>query len=135
MATEPPLPDDLLQRMKALGVVEDDLVERFIKGSGSGGQKVNKTSSCVQLQHVPSGIEFKCQAGRSLIANRAEARKLLCDTLEERARVRKLRRDADIAKRRALSRKESKNKKRKRVGSKRKHGEKKRLRGKPKAGD
>ena len=135
MATEPPLPDELLQRMKALGVVEDDLVERFIKGSGSGGQKINKTSSCVQLRHVPSGIEFKCQAGRSLTANRAEARKLLCEALEERDRVRKLRRAAAVAKRRALKRKESKNKKRKRVAGKRKHGEKKRLRGRPSSAD
>ena len=135
MATEPPLPEDLLQRMKALGVAEADLVERFIKGSGAGGQKINKTSSCVQLRHVPSGIELKCQQGRSLTANRAEARRLLCDTLEERERVRRLRRKAEIEKRRRQNRRPSKNQRRINVANKRKHSEKKRLRGKPGAGD
>jgi len=135
MATEPPLPDELVERMKALGVDERDLDERFIKGSGPGGQKVNKTSSCVQLKHKPSGIELKCQAGRSLQANRIEARKLLCDTLEERARVRLQRRRAAVAKRRALNRKESKRKKEKRVTGKRRHGDKKKLRRRPGSGD
>ena len=51
--------DELVRRMAALGIREADLVEQFIKGSGSGGQKVNKTSSCVYLLHKPSGIEIK----------------------------------------------------------------------------
>ena len=50
MAAEPPLPEDLSLRMKRLHVLERDLVERFIRGSGPGGQKINKTSSCVQLR-------------------------------------------------------------------------------------
>lgn len=135
MATEPPLPDDLSERLRALGVDERDLEERFIKGSGPGGQKVNKTSSCVQLRHRASGIEIKCQAGRSLMANRVEARRLLCETLEERARLRALRRKAAVAKRRAQNRKESQRRKQKRVTGKRRHGEKKRLRRRPGAGD
>ena len=135
MATEPPLPDDLVQRMKALGVEERDLIERFIKGSGPGGQKVNKTSSCVQLRHTPSGVEVKCQHGRSLTANRAEARRLICDTLEERERVRRERKRAASEKKRRQMRRPSKNKRKINVANKRKHGEKKRLRGKPGAGD
>ncbi len=47
--------------MAAVGVFEDDLVEKFIRGTGSGGQKVNKTSSCVFLQHPPSHLEVKVQ--------------------------------------------------------------------------
>src|SRR6185436_10588305 len=46
---------------KTLGIHESDLIEKFILGSGKGGQKVNKTSSCVYLKHIPTGIEVKCQ--------------------------------------------------------------------------
>jgi len=35
---------------------ESDLEEKFVRGSGPGGQKINKTSSCVQLKHVPTGM-------------------------------------------------------------------------------
>ncbi len=135
MATEPPLPEDLVQRMAALGVSEGDLVERFIKGSGPGGQKINKTSSCVQLRHAPSGVEVKCQSGRSLAANRAAARRLICDALEERERERRERRQAAREKKRRQMRRPSKNKRRINVANKRKHGEKKRLRRKPGPGD
>ena len=54
--------------MLRLGIREQDLEENFIRGSGSGGQKINKTSSCVQLLHRPSGIEIKCQKDRSRAA-------------------------------------------------------------------
>lgn len=73
----------LTQRMAELEINEDQLVERFIKGSGSGGQKINKTASCVYLSHKPSGIEIKCQRSRSQSANRFFARRELCDRLEK----------------------------------------------------
>ena len=74
--------DPILQaRLAALGIEEEDLIERFVKGSGPGGQKINKTASCVFLKHVRSGIEVKCQGGRSLQDNRFEARKRLCEAL------------------------------------------------------
>jgi len=74
-----------LQRfMDRLEVREDDLKEKFILGSGSGGQKINKTASCVYLKHGPSGIEIKCQRSRSRELNRYHARKELCEQLEER---------------------------------------------------
>jgi protein subunit release factor B len=68
--------------MGALGIDESDLTEKFVRGSGAGGQKINKTSSCVYLHHRPSGIEVKCQAGRSQALNRLLARRLLCERLE-----------------------------------------------------
>ena len=49
-----------------------------------GGQKINKTSSCVYLKHLPTGIEIKCQQGRSREMNRYYARKELCQRLEEK---------------------------------------------------
>lgn len=73
----------LTQRMAELGIDEDQLSERFIKGSGSGGQKINKTASCVYLRHKPSGTEIKCQRSRLQSANRFFARRELCDRIEQ----------------------------------------------------
>ena len=75
---------DLAVRLAALGVHDGDLIEKFVLGSGKGGQKINKTASCVYLQHVPSGIEVKCQQERSQVLNRFFARRLLCEELESR---------------------------------------------------
>jgi protein subunit release factor B len=72
----------LLERMERLGVKEDDLKETFVRSSGSGGQKVNKTSSCVFLLHVPTGLSVKCQQERSQALNRFVARRLLLDRIE-----------------------------------------------------
>lgn len=69
--------------MRRLGIREEDLVEKFVLGSGAGGQKVNKTSSCVYLCHLPSGLEIKCQRDRSRELNRLLARRELCSKLEE----------------------------------------------------
>ena len=80
----PETSNELQRRMAELGIREADLVEKFVRSSGPGGQKVNKTSSCVQLLHKPSGIEVKCQRERSQAMNRFFARRELCDRLEER---------------------------------------------------
>ncbi|KAL8882026.1 MAG: hypothetical protein Q9192_007666 [Flavoplaca navasiana] len=64
-------------------VSEDDIQESFLKGSGPGGQKINKTSSAVQLKHLPTGIVVKSQATRSRSQNRSIARRLLSDKLED----------------------------------------------------
>ncbi len=85
-AVRPEKESDLADRMTRLGIRETDLVERFVKGSGKGGQKVNKTSSCVYLLHRPTGIEIKCQRERSQAMNRFFARRELCDRVEERVR-------------------------------------------------
>ncbi|MBJ7449579.1 MAG: peptide chain release factor-like protein [Parachlamydiales bacterium] len=75
--------DGLTKRMNSLGIFEEDLLEKFILGSGRGGQAINKTASCVYLKHLPSNIEVKCQKGRSQAMNRYYARKELCDKIEE----------------------------------------------------
>jgi protein subunit release factor B len=72
----------LVARMLALGIKEADLLEKFIRGSGAGGQKVNKTSSTVYIKHLPTGTEVKCQETRQLSLNRYYARCWLCDLLE-----------------------------------------------------
>ena len=43
---------------------ESDFTESFVKGSGPGGQKINKTSNCVQLHHISTGIIVSCQETR-----------------------------------------------------------------------
>ncbi len=73
----------LQDRMARLGVAESDLRETFVRSSGPGGQKVNKTSSCVQLVHIPTGITVKCQRERSQAMNRFLARRLLLDRIEK----------------------------------------------------
>lgn len=79
-----PLPEDeaLQKRMEKLRIREEDLEEEFTRGSGAGGQKINKTSSTVVLRHIPSGIEVRCQKERSQVMNRHWARVELCDKLE-----------------------------------------------------
>jgi protein subunit release factor B len=75
---------ELVARMARLGIQENDVTEKFVLGSGRGGQKINKTASCVYLRHVASGIEVKCQATRHRELNRFLARRELCDRLAER---------------------------------------------------
>jgi len=71
----------LRERMEALGVREEDIEEKFIRSSGSGGQKVNKTSTCVYLRHIPTGIEVKCMMERSQSLNRFLARRELVEKI------------------------------------------------------
>jgi protein subunit release factor B len=98
------LPDKLTeldQRLSALGVCESDIEETFVRSGGAGGQKVNKSSSCVMLLHRPTGLRVKCQTTRHQVMNRFLARRLLLDKIEriqksdveaERARIEKVRR-------------------------------------------
>jgi len=72
----------LIQWMTNLHIYEVDLVEKFIIGSGKGGQKLHKTSSTVYLKHLPSGLEIKCQDSRSREDNRYFARERLCEKLQ-----------------------------------------------------
>jgi protein subunit release factor B len=131
MGKELPVSEELLLRMRKAKIYERDLIERFIRGSGPGGQKVNKTSSCVQLRHITSGIEVKCQDSRSLMANRIQARNLMCSIFEERERKRKARRRSELEKIRRKNRKPSKRQKKLNVINKRKHGIKKKMRKSP----
>ena len=76
----------MLSRLQRLGVSVSDVDEKFIRGHGPGGQKINKTSSTVWLRHRPTGIEVRCQAERAQVANREIAWELLCAKLEARVR-------------------------------------------------
>ncbi len=71
----------LRERMEALGVREADIEEKFVRSSGRGGQHVNKTSTCVYLKHIPTGIEVKCMKDRSQSVNRFLARRELLEKI------------------------------------------------------
>jgi protein subunit release factor B len=116
---------DLLARMARLGVREQDLEERFVRGSGPGGQHVNKTATCVVLVHHPSGTSVRCQASRSQGLNRFYARRILVEKIErqqlgaasaEQQRIEKIRRQ---------KRKRSKRAKAKMLENKRQQSQKK----------
>lgn len=123
--------DELAARMLRLGIQESDLVEKFILGSGSGGQKINKTSSCVYIKHIPSGIEVKCQSTRSRDLNRLYARRDLCEKLEERIFKDKSNKQKEIEKIRRQKRRRSKRAQEKVLSNKKSHSEKKQLRKSP----
>lgn len=118
--------------MESLGIKEDDLIEKFILGSGSGGQKINKTSSCVYLKHIPTGLEVKCQKERSRELNRYYARKELCDQFEEKIQKIKTEKQHIIEKKRRQKRRRSRRSQEKMLANKKTHSEKKTLRQSPK---
>lgn len=123
------------RRMSQLGLREEDLEESFVLGSGSGGQKVNKTAHAVQLIHPPTGLTVKCASERSQHLNRLKARQRLCEAVEEERARKKRERDARRAKKRFQNRRPSARQKAKRVQHKRVRGETKRLRRRPSRGE
>lgn len=80
------LPPALLTLAAQLHMRPEDVEEQFIRGSGKGGQKINKTSSTVHLRHTPTGVEVRVQKHREQSKNRLSAWKLLILKIEERAK-------------------------------------------------
>src|SRR3954462_2258498 len=113
------LPTQIDGRLAALGVRLDDVDERFVRGAGPGGQKINKTSSTVWLRHRPTGIEVRCQRERSQSRNREIAWTELCEKLEERRRRLELGRQDEREREERRHRQKSRGQKRQMVQSKR----------------
>ena len=133
-----PSPDTIAAleaRMEKLGITDDTLTEKFIQGSGSGGQKVNKTASCVYLKHITSGIEVKCQQQRSRELNRFLARRELCERLEEIRDGKKSARQQAQEKIRRQKRRRSRRAKNRMLDDKSKHSDKKSMRKPPNKND
>lgn len=119
------------QRMAKLGITENDLLEKFVRGSGAGGQKINKTSNCVFLKHLPTGVCIKCQMDRSREMNRFLARRELCDQLEAIRDGKAVAKTQAIEKMRRTNRPRSRNSKKRSVADKRIQSNKKSLRRAP----
>jgi peptide chain release factor len=125
------LPTQIDERLAALGVSAGDVEERFVRGTGPGGQKINKTSSTVWLRHGPTGIEVRCQRERSQAANRELAWAELCAKLEERRRVAAAARQDELQRRLRQTRQKSRGQKARQVASKRHRAGIKAHRGRP----
>ena len=121
----------LAARLLSLGARPEDLIEKFIRAGGPGGQNVNKTSTAVYLKHVPSGIEVKMQQERSQALNRFLARRALADKLEARLRGDQSAAAARVAKLKRQKRKRSRRAKEKVLVAKRLQAARKALRALP----
>jgi len=119
---------ELEERMRQLGVSEENLEETFIRSSGPGGQKVNKTSTCVFLRHIPTGLTVKCQEERSQALNRFLARRRLLELIEEKQKGIISEEKQRIEKIRRQKRRRSKRAQEKMLEVKRRQAEKKKLR-------
>ena len=127
------LPPWILARLAALGVRAEDVEERFIRGGGPGGQKINKTSSCVWLRHGPTGVEVRCQRERSQTVNREIAWGELCGKLGERRRAAAAARQDERQKEMRRNRQKSRGQKARMIESKKHRASIKARRGRPEA--
>jgi peptide chain release factor len=123
--------DSLRERMERCHIREEDLVEKFILGSGKGGQKINKTASCVYLKHVPTGLTVKCQRERSRELNRYIARRELCEKIEHQIFHAKSEKKKEIEKIRRQKRRRTRRQQEKMLKEKKHHGALKALRRPP----
>jgi len=120
-------------RLLALGTSAAAVDERFVIGSGRGGQKLQKTSSSVWLRHRPTGIEVRCQRERSQSVNRLLAWADLCAKLEERQRAALAKRKDEREQSRRRSRQKSRGQKIRMIESKKHRAGIKARRGRPEA--
>jgi peptide chain release factor 1 len=54
-----------------------------MRSQGAGGQSVNRTESAVRVVHIPTGLEVKCQEGKSQSSNRERALQILAAKLQQ----------------------------------------------------
>ena len=125
----------LQEKMEQLGIREEDLVEKFVRSSGAGGQNVNKVATCVYLKHLPSGLDVKVQRERSQALNRFLARQRLAEKIESSIAGRMSEEQKRREKIRRQKRKRSKRAKEKMLREKKMQSEKKSLRSRPEAED
>ena len=121
----------LIDLMSKLHIQESDLLEKFILGSGKGGQKLQKTASTVYIKHIPTGIEIKCQESRSQEDNRYFARARLCEKIHSIVSEEKTKEQQKIEKAKRQKQRRSRRSKQKMLDDKNKQSTTKQLRKKP----
>ena len=67
-------------------IKKEDVIEHVSRSSGPGGQNVNKVSSAIKLEHIPTGITVSMQDEKSQHKNRASAMRVLRSRLYQLAR-------------------------------------------------
>ena len=117
------LPTQIEIRLAKLGVRASDVRERFVLGTGPGGQKINKTASTVTLYHRPTGTGVRRQKERSRDANRRLAWEALCEKLEKRLQIVWAKERSEKEKERRRNRPKSARRKKIMVADKRRRGE------------
>jgi len=72
-----PMLKDSQEEKDDLEIPEKDISFKAVRSSGPGGQSVNKTSSAVQITHLPTGITVHSSEQKSQAQNRKAAMKIL----------------------------------------------------------
>ncbi len=125
MPLSPATIEAIVTLMTRAGLKEEDLREQFVLGSGSGGQKINKTSSVVRLTHLPTGEAVKIQSSRSREDNRWLARRALAERILEIRDGEKSKRRQEQEKIRRQKRRRSRRQRARMLDDKSHHAEKK----------
>lgn len=121
----------LEEDMRKFGVREKDLIEKFVRARGPGGQNVNKVATCVYLKHLPTGFEVKMQKARSQGLNRFLARRELVRKIKDRILGKESEEQMRREKIRRTKRRRSRRAKKKMLEQKKIQARKKELRAKP----
>jgi len=121
----------LEEEMRKFNVREEDLLEKFIRSRGPGGQNVNKVATCVYLKHLPTGFEVKIQKARSQALNRFLARRELVRKIKNQILGKESEEERRRQKIRRAKRRRSKRAKKKILEQKKLQARKKELRAKP----
>ncbi|MCR4423318.1 MAG: peptide chain release factor-like protein [candidate division WOR-3 bacterium] len=122
---------ELAEKMAQYGIREEDLIERFVRSRGPGGQNVNKVATGVYLKHLPTGIEVKVTRERSQALNRFLARRILTEKVAAQILKIETEREREIARIRRQKRRRSRRAKEKVLRLKHLIAEKKELRKPP----
>lgn len=73
----------------------NDVLEHVSRSSGPGGQNVNKVSSAIRLEHIPTGITVNMRDEQSQHKNRAKAWRILKSRIyEEEEKKKRTERDS-----------------------------------------